>query len=300
MIALRTVQISAPAKINLGLEILGRRDDGYHEIRSVLAMVDLVDDLTFEIEDASSETIINGVDSVDPSDNLIMIAIRAFSERAGTTSAYSISVNKRIPAPAGLGAASSNAAATLIALNAMHDEPLRPSELQQIAAKIGSDVPFFLGSPTALVSGRGTELTALPAIEGWVLLVVPRLALSGKTVHLYGMLTPGDFTDGVTIQQIAGRISRGEGITPNLLTNTFVRPLREIVPDIVPLADQMLQAGCRHVALSGAGPAQYALFGDKASAEAVAFRLRNAVEHGVLIAVTPFRTSPVTVEFDDQ
>lgn len=298
MNASRPARISTPAKINLGLEILGRGDDGYHELRSVLAMIDLVDDLTFSVNAASGETTINGFDSVAASDNLIMLAIHAFGERSRTTLAYSVSVTKRIPAPSGLGGASSNAAATLLALNAMHDEPLSADALQEIAAGIGSDVPFFLGNPTAMASGRGTHLTPLPNVEGWVLLAAPRIALTSKTTHLYGMLTPEDFSDGTTVQRVVEQIRRHKSVPPDALTNTFERPLRLIAPGVIELKQQMHEAGCRHVALSGAGPAHYALFNDRSSAGIVASRLRDALQNDVTVAVVPFRTSPLTVDVD--
>lgn len=296
MRAAKRAHITAPAKINLGLEILGRRADGFHEIRSVLAMIDLVDDLTFSCPGTSSRINIQGIEAVPVPDNLITKAIQLFADRTGVEASCDVSVTKRIPAPSGLGSASSNAAATLLAMNVMYDEPLALSDLHEIASRIGSDVPFFLDGPVASVSGRGTDLSPLPPIDAWMLISIPRLDIPTKTASLYGMLTPTDFTDGSMVHHVVQRIKRRKMITPDLLTNTFVRPLRELVPDLATVADAMVEAGCSHVALSGAGPAHYALFGDMHAAESTASRLKSALGGDEFVAVVPFRSSSLVVE----
>jgi 4-diphosphocytidyl-2-C-methyl-D-erythritol kinase len=177
----RHARVLSPAKINLGLEILGRREDGYHEIRSVLAMVDLVDEISISTADDLCSTRLDGVPGVAVENNLILRAVSRFAAFTGVSSAYDIHVHKRIPAAAGLGGASSNAAATILALNAMHGSPIGEPDLHALASELGSDVPFFLGSPVAAVSGRGTDLAPLPALHGVVLIAVPRIDLPGKT-----------------------------------------------------------------------------------------------------------------------
>jgi 4-diphosphocytidyl-2-C-methyl-D-erythritol kinase len=294
----RHARVLSPAKINLGLEILGRREDGYHEIRSVLAMVDLVDEISISTADDLCSTRLDGVPGVAVENNLILRAVSRFAAFTGVSSAYDIHVHKRIPAAAGLGGASSNAAATILALNAMHGSPIGEPDLHALASELGSDVPFFLGSPVAAVSGRGTDLAPLPALHGVVLIAVPRIDLPGKTGTLYRLLTAQDFTDGATVETIARQVSRGERIQPDLLDNAFERPLREIAPGASTLVGHMQRAGCTRVALSGAGPALYALFDNELTAQRAKSMLDDIGNQDVIIAVAPFRSEPMRVELD--
>lgn len=296
MIRWSAARVLAPAKINLGLEILGRRPDGFHEIRSVLAMVDLVDEITITHVPGRSQPDLRGVPGVAVDDNLIARAVMLFSRFTDTPRGYDIRVVKRIPAPAGLGSASSDAAATLLALNDMHGRPVNFDQMHALAAMLGSDVPFFLGAPVAAVRGRGTDLLPLPTISGHVLIATPRIALDAKTTRLYGLLAPDDFSDGSTIHQLTAAIINGDPIDPACLGNAFERPLRALAPATRILVDQMRLAGCSHVALSGAGPAHYALFHDRASAEWVAATLRSGVGSDVQVHVASFRARPLAAE----
>lgn len=295
MIRCRSADVAAPAKINLGLEILGRRPDGFHEIRSVLAMVELHDDLSFVSVPGRENSTISGVAGVAPEDNLIKRSISLFHERIAGDG-YDVQVTKRIPAPAGLGGASANAAATLLALNAMHGVPLPSAALSQIAASLGSDVPFFLGSPAALARGTGIDLCALPPPSGWVLIVVPTLDLPAKTATLYGLLEPGDFSDGSIAERIADHLQAHEAIPPHMLSNAFERPLRMVAPSIIDVRARMTEAGCPRVALSGAGPAHYSLFGSTEAVRAAASRLSPTLLPGERMFTTAFRTAALTVK----
>lgn len=291
-----SAHVHAPAKINLGLEITGRRQDGYHEIRSVLAMVDLVDDLRVTLDTNLPNSRVTGIPEVAAQDNLITRAITAFRSYAQIENIYDVCVHKQIPAPSGLGGASSNAAATLLALNGLHGHPLSEDELHLLGAQLGSDVPFFLGSAAASVSGTGTSLTPLPAPSGWVLIVVPSVDLPAKTATLYSRLTPRDFTDGRRAEEIAEHLSSGRTIPVGLLHNAFERPLGAIAPDITNLVTRMAGAGCPHVALSGAGPAHYTLFPEEGAANEVARRISGMLKPGERLLIAPFRATPLSVE----
>src|SRR5690606_18354835 len=120
-----------PAKLNLGLEILRKRSDGYHEIRTVMAAIELVDTISIRPTPSDDTLTIDGMHDVDIDDNLIARAIRRFAKATGVQCGYEISVEKRIPSPGGLGGASSDAASTLIALNAMYDSPLSEAQLHE-------------------------------------------------------------------------------------------------------------------------------------------------------------------------
>ncbi|HWV24985.1 MAG TPA: 4-(cytidine 5'-diphospho)-2-C-methyl-D-erythritol kinase [Thermomicrobiales bacterium] len=289
MTASPAIRVETPAKVNLGLEILGRREDGYHELRSVLSLINITDDVTFTPTEIAGEATIQGVPGVTPSENLITRAIELFRERTESTLGMSVRVIKRIPAPAGLGSASSNAAATLLAMNKLHGSPLPESELAELGARLGSDVPFFLGTATASVSGTGTTLDPLPTPAGWLLVVMPQIDLIAKTAKLYGMIEPEDYSDGSRIDRLCDQLRAGDVVDPQLLGNAFERPLRKLMPYTRKIIRVMKAAGCEQVALSGAGPAHYALFADEDSAREAMTKVRAELGTHDYSVVTSFR-----------
>lgn len=280
-----SLTVLAPAKLNLGLEILGKRPDGYHDIRSVLTRIDLADRLTITPLLHEHDIRIHGVPDVALHDNLIYKSVQLFRQRTGVENGYEVVVEKHIPSPGGLGGASTDAAATLHALNAMHGEPLGHDDLVAIAASLGSDVPFFLGPSPALASGTGTELTPLCALSGFAVLAVPRVPMAAKTATLYGALETSDFTAGDRAVRVVAKIERGELPVREDLANAFTRPLYELVPDLQDVAAAMISAGAPYAALSGAGPAHYALFQDEKAARALAERLTRAVPESTQVTV---------------
>jgi 4-diphosphocytidyl-2-C-methyl-D-erythritol kinase len=204
-------------------------------------------------------------------------------------------VTKNIPAAAGLGGASSNAAATLIALNHLHDSPLPHDKLVEIAASLGSDVPFFLGAPTAKVSGTGTTLTPLTDPSGWLVIVVPTIELAAKTTTLYSMINPQDYSDGTMVQHVVDALVSGSAIRPESLANAFARPLRKLIPHVGEVARIMGEAGCSQVALSGAGPAHYSIFENESQAREAEDRLKFMLRSHDYSAAVPFRHVPLAV-----
>lgn len=169
--SLRVIRLAAPAKLNLYLEILGRRDDGFHALETVFQTVDLHDTVAVGLEPGSGIALACS-DRTLPTDsgNLAWRAAQAFLERRRLNGKVAIQLEKRVPSGAGLGGGSSDAAAVLRALNRLAPDPLPAPELHAIAATLGSDVPFFLVGGTAHALGRGEELTALPDL--------PRLAVT--------------------------------------------------------------------------------------------------------------------------
>lgn len=250
------VSIDAPAKINLGLELLGRRPDGFHEIRTLMAMLEFGDRLTLA---TSSETKVLGVDGVDQGTNLISRAVNVFHQATGTRFDTCVHVSKRTPIAAGLGGASADAAATLLALMPLADVELPHGSLHGLAEALGSDVPFFLGSPLARGSGTGTTLAPLQPFAFDVILVVPKLAIPNKTQRLYGMIDDSDVSDGMRIAD--GNRCLDSGTLPDrpFLANAFERPLYALAPDLVDLRRVLDSLDCLRVGLSGAGPAHYVI-----------------------------------------
>lgn len=252
----RVFHARAPAKINLGLELLGKRPDGFHEIRSILVMVALCDDIDFRHDDVVHQPSIRGVKAED---NLIGKAIRLFRDYVPETAQLGYTVTKRIPIAAGLGGASSDAATTLRTMNHIHGFPLNHQDLHRIAATLGSDVPFFLDGPGALARGTGTELSPVPVPSSDVLLVVPDVTIARKTASLYGMIGDRHFSSGQKVQRTVARLSEGLLPDPGDLENAFSEPLYALVPELSALPAMLKSAGCSRYGLSGAGPAHYAL-----------------------------------------
>jgi len=249
------VTLQSPAKINLGLEILGKRVDGYHEIRTVMAQISLADSITIGVPEVIAN---NAGQVVGVERNLIDVAICRFRERVPDVPDVAWSIVKRIPVAAGLGGASSNAATALLALNALCGDTPGPAELHTIAASIGSDVPFFLGAPVAIASGRGVELSPIAAPSMDVLLVVPNLAIPAKTATLYSLLEPADFSDGSMVEETARLLASGGVPRRRNLGNAFCRALASLDERILTLQNHLDHLEVTW-ALSGAGPSHYVL-----------------------------------------
>lgn len=249
-----SLAIQAPAKINLGLEVLSKRADGYHEIRTLMTMLEFHDEL---VVSNASRSNVRGVSGVSSDTNLINRAVHAFQRVATVDLHVDISVTKRIATAAGLGGASADAAATLLAMNALLDVPMERHELFRIAASLGSDVPFFLGSPLALSSGTGTDLSPLAAVPFDVILVIPNLRIPNKTTTLYGMLDASDFSDGKRIEHGFQSLVRSSVPDRQALRNVFERPLYSLMPELSDLRQSLETVECHAVGLSGAGPSHY-------------------------------------------
>ena len=270
----RQIVIDAPAKLNLGLEVIGRRDDGFHEIATIFVAIDLHDRLT--LSPADDLELICSDDALAGEENLALRALRLLRDETNYPGGARIHLCKRIPAAAGLGGASSDAAAALRGGLQLWDLNVSDTELHNLAGGLGSDVPFFLHGGCAVGRGRGDVLEPLP-LPGDLcfIVVVPDARIPAKTATLYAHLKDADFSDGSQIAAQAARLSSGWSPDPMLLENVFTRPLYAIAPDLAALPGIMRDAGAASVAISGAGPAHYALFTNAPEAERVATRLRE-------------------------
>jgi len=189
------LEVSAQAKINLTLEVLGRRDDGYHQVRTILQTVDLADRLV--IDPSSGLQVECDQPEINGESNLVWTAATALADHCGISPRARIVIKKGIPVSMGLGGGSSDAAAALIALNEMWELGLSHGDLAGIAAGIGSDVAFFLTGGTALAEGRGELITQLPALPSIALtLICPGATLSRKTAVMYSWLNLAHYSDG--------------------------------------------------------------------------------------------------------
>ncbi len=261
----KELTITAPAKLNLTLEVLWKRNDGYHEIRSVMQSIDLCDTLHFEVGEGISFKC--DMEGWSAEASLVSRAVQLMKEAAGDKGA-SITIEKRIPLLSGLGGDSSDAAAVLRGLNELWRLNLSPEKLRELAAQLGSDVFFFLQGGTALVEGRGERVTPLPSLpETWVVLVVPDVPVeTGKTAGMYASLVPGYFTDGAITDRLVDTLHKGSGFSPSLLFNTFGN-IAFISGELRTYKEHLVKMGAPGIHLAGSGPTLFTMFMDKSTAE---------------------------------
>ncbi len=294
---MRRVRVTAYAKVNLSLEVLGKRPDRFHEVRTVMQSISLGDELTMEeSEDLSLECETPGLEGED---NLVQRAARALREARGASRGARIVLTKGIPVAGGLGGASVDAAATLVGLARLWGWDISRGELQDLAARLGSDVPFFLSGGTVMASGRGEIVELLPDVApSWLVLLVPSHSLAAKTAELYRRMTPDCWSSGERTDRLAAGIRRGEPIQEELLTNSFEMVAGQLFPSLADHRKALLEAGATSVHLSGAGPAVFALFQTEPAAALVAERLSRA-GHQPLLARTlrAEEARPQAVEF---
>jgi 4-diphosphocytidyl-2-C-methyl-D-erythritol kinase len=251
-----SIELLTPAKINLGLEVTGKRDDGFHDIATVFQTISVFDRLQIETSDTDSVQIVDRVVQIEA--NLAERALERARAAGLTRNRYHVGIRKRIPVAAGLGGASADAAAVLAALAA--DTPLDRDRPGRIALDLGSDVPFLLRGGAALATSRGEVLEPLPSLRAcWLVLASPEIELERKTARLYGALTPADFSDGDRVRRVAASLRNGTVPAPADLDNAFSRPIARFVPHIGAMIAAFEDAGAPFVALTGAGPTQYTI-----------------------------------------
>jgi len=267
--------VQAPAKINLTLEVLGKRGDGFHEIRSVIQSISLYDTLGFQLSDDISYK--SDMPEWTAEESLVSKAVSLLRDAAGCSKGAHIEVEKHIPLMSGLGGDSSDAAAVLRGLNLFWGLNLPVDNLQKLAGRLGSDVYFFLYGGTALVEGRGEIVTPLPSLSPlWVVLAVPSVPrLKGKTGQLYDSLESGHYTDGQITRRLVDELKAGGKFEPPLLFNTFENVAFSRFSGLDVVREHFLKLGAPFVHLAGSGPALFTLLEDKDKAEELCFLLRK-------------------------
>jgi len=279
------VTITAPAKINLTLEVLRKRMDGFrqkgaqpegfHEIRSVLQTIDLCDTLRLEVGRGISFQCDTTGWSADKS--LVSRAVSLLREAAGCTLGVEIKIEKRIPLLSGLGGDSSDAAVLLHGLNELWGLGLPAEKLAGLAAQLGSDVAFFLHGGTALAEGRGEIITPLPPFaKMWVVLVVPDVPVEpGKTGRMYARLKPAHFTDGSYTEKLVEALRKGKEFNSSMLFNTFENIAFDDYNMRKVYVEHIVKLGAPHIHLAGSGPALFTMFQDKEQAGELYIRCKN-------------------------
>lgn len=269
---MRGITLTAHAKINLALDVLARRPDGYHQVEMVLQTLELADRVTVW----PAEGIQLRCDHPEVpagEENLAWRAARLLLKRAGYAGGVGIHVEKRIPVAAGLGGGSADAAATLRAVNALLGLGASREELLDLAAELGSDVPFCLLGGTVLATGRGENLQPLPAAPMlWVVLVKPSRGLSTAHVYREWDYLPAPRHPDVQAVVRAVREGDGEALLASV-GNGLTAAAARLCPEILDLLEGLRAAGAAAVLLCGSGPTCAGLARTRAQAENLAAAL---------------------------
>jgi 4-diphosphocytidyl-2-C-methyl-D-erythritol kinase len=283
----RRASVLAPAKLNLGLRVVGRRADGYHELESLFVPLELHDALSVACGGSGIRLSVDGDEARDvPADgrNLAWRAAERFLARARVGEGLSLSITKRTPSPAGLGGGSSDAGAVLAALARLFPGRVAPTELARIALELGADVPYFLDPSPALVEGIGERIAPLcgvPALE--LLLAHPGVGLATRDV--YSALDVASLTQPRALPTIRALLALREepGTAPvrwpsdeslrALVWNDLEAAATRLLPRVAELREELTATGARAVGMSGSGPTLYAIYPDRASAAAARERV---------------------------
>jgi 4-diphosphocytidyl-2-C-methyl-D-erythritol kinase len=265
--------VYAPAKVNLVLEVLGK-DNDYHRISSIVQSIDLCDVLNFELD---KEICFECDKPSLKRDNLVTRAASLLRESTKCELGARITLRKSIPWGVGLGGGSSDAAATLLALNELWGLGLPISELVGLASELGSDVPFFIRRGTALVKGKGERVTPLPSLPStsFVLLVPPIPKIAVKTKQMYSNLRVADFTGGEFVRAALSSLRQGKRPDPDVMFNVFERVAFDFFPELDKYRNTLQEAGAPRVYLAGSGPCLFSLLAEAKEAGEVFSRLKK-------------------------
>ena len=281
--------LKAYAKINLALEVLGKRPDGYHEVAMIMQSVSLHDTLILSLQESDITLMCDRPELPCDHSNLAYRAAELLRREVGVARGVKIELNKRIPLAAGLAGGSTDAAAVLKGLNRLWGLALSPVELEQLAARLGSDVPFCLWGGTSLATGRGEMLTPLPDFTGHgVVLANPSLQVS--TAWVYGNYRDAAGNRRRDISSLRHSIEQPDfSAVADTLFNDLETVTVPAYPQVAEIQEQLLQAGAAGVLMSGSGPTVFALTPDFASAAELAGRAALGEDVAVFIAETVAR-----------
>lgn len=276
-----TIFVPAYAKINLTLSALGRRADGYHELASVMQTISLHDTLRFSMGDEASgaDTFTCDVDELAGPDNLVARAVallRAEAEQEGRAfPAVVTQLSKETPTQGGLGGGSSDAATTLATLNTLLGLDLTRDRLEELAGRLGSDIPYLVTGGTARIFGRGERVEPLPDIEPlWVALVTPAAPVA--TAALFRALTPADYGDASATEALVAAICARRPIPFEALENTLESVVFRLYPEVARARDYLLEMGAPLVRMSGSGPSLFVPSRDVREAAGIVKRATSA------------------------
>lgn len=266
---MKSIRLRTAAKVNLFLEILTERPDGYHEVVMVLQSLDLAD----QVELIPARTIsVACTHPLVPTDrtNLVWRAVELLQQTCSVTAGIEIKLDKRIPVAAGLAGGSADAAAVLVGLNVLWQLGLTQKELQALAAQLGSDIPFCVAGGTMLATGRGEVLSPLPVLDGLHLVLAKPRDLQVSTAWAYQTYREGHNptrTRPDSAAMVAAVMSRDARRIAALLHNDLEAAVLPTYPQVARLREQLLAYGALGVLMSGSGPTVFGLAGSRTEAE---------------------------------
>lgn len=275
------LKIIAPGKINLYLDIVGVREDGYHLLEMVMQSITLADEVRIKKNNGGIALTCSREDIPTDETNIAWQAARLFFDQCGISEGVDISILKNIPVQAGMGGGSADAAAVLLGLNQLYETYLTRKELCQLGAKLGADVPFCLGGGTAKAFGIGEELEALSPLPDCLLVIAkPRQGISTKEAYQQ-YDRQGDSLPHGNLENMLTALEQQDfsGVCKNL-HNTF--ELLQDSQDITAILTTMEEYGAKGCLMSGSGSACYALFTEKSAAKRCYRHLRN-ISHSVFL-----------------
>ena len=278
----------APAKINLSLDVLHKRSDGFHEVEMVMTTVDLADRI--ELTPQPSEISVESESRFVPNDerNLAYRAAKLMKDRFGVKQGVKIFIEKNIPVAAGLAGGSSDAAAVLRGVNRMWELGLGMDELARLGAEIGSDVSFCVYGGTALATGRGEKVQSIPAPPPcWVVLSKPTIGVSTQSIYQNLDL---DGAEHPNTAAMVDALKKGdyEGICANV-GNTLEGVTLGLHEEVGQIKDQMKQAGADAVLMSGSGPTVFSLVEQDARAQRIYNSLKGFCTEVYMVRMLGYR-----------
>lgn len=264
---MRQIVLKAYAKINLGLDVLRRREDGYHDLRMIMQSIGLYDELTLKKMGKDEILLTSNVGSLPNNDkNLVYKAIRLMKTEFNITTGVKADLEKRIPVAAGMAGGSTDAAAALIGMNRLFDLKLTQQQLMELGVKLGADVPYCIMGGTALSEGIGEVLTPLkPMPDCYILIAKPGISVSTRFV--YENLEVDKLSYHPDIDGMIDSVEAGDlkGITDRL-SNVLETVTEKKYPIITKIKNAMLEAGAMNTLMSGSGPTVFGIFADKKTA----------------------------------
>jgi 4-diphosphocytidyl-2-C-methyl-D-erythritol kinase len=256
------LKLFAPAKINIGLRVIRKRSDTYHDIETVFYPIHLADKL--EITKSDKHEFYSDI-HLEADANLCLKALHFFCERTGINAEVKIVLKKNIPIGSGLGGGSSDAASVLLALQELYGKPLSEIELHDIAVQLGADVPFFLKKIPSYATGKGEILRAIKyRVEKYILTIVPNVSVS--TALAYSIVTP----TGVKDKSLCDLLLNHREISSeykNFIVNDFEITVFEKFPVIGEIKSELYRHGAEFALMSGSGSSVYGFFGSETLAK---------------------------------
>ncbi len=276
------------AKINLGLRLLRKRPDGYHDLETVFHRIEMHDELSFRLTDGTVSLETDRKDLPTDSSNLCIKAAEYMRSRAPAGSGVAMRLRKGIPIGAGLGGGSSDAATVLLALNDLWSVKASADQLKSDALRLGSDVPFFLSEGSAAATGRGDLLEVLPVeMPYWIVVAVPPVAVS--TAWAYANVRLRSVAPSVSLKEVMTRSLRDWKVLRSQLTNDFESTVIASHPAIGKAKQHLLDGGALVALMSGSGSAVFGLFAEEPAALAVSADFET---QGYVVSVTAPGFSP--------